>query len=88
MSALKQCPCGQIPEKLAIVGGHTEKYAYVVGECCGEWHIEFRTDYQPRGSSELHNLAEAAWNGAPRGAEVTTLTAKGETLNRNITEEV
>ena len=61
------CPCGEIPERLCIVeqGG---KYAMVCGNCCDDWHIEFRTNYHAFGSPELNALALAAWNKAPRAS--------------------
>ena len=42
---LAACPCGKTPNKLHIAEGNTCKYAFVYGDCCGEWNIEFRTDY-------------------------------------------
>ncbi len=65
---LLACPCGQVPTALGVVshGGDTPKYAYAYGNCCGEWHIEFRATYATCGSPEMNALAEAAWNNAPR----------------------
>ena len=59
------CPCGEIPERLFVTEqcGHQ---ALVGGNCCGDWHVEFRTKYQAIGSPELTVLALAAWNAAPR----------------------
>lgn len=59
------CPCGEIPEKLCITE-QCGKHALVGGNCCGDWHVEFRTKYHPIGSPELSALALEAWNAAPR----------------------
>lgn len=64
MAELSKCPCGQVPEQLAITEGSTCKYSWVAGHCCSEWNIEFRTDYQS--GDALMALAVAAWNAAPR----------------------
>lgn len=70
MRNLKGCPCGAYPEKLCINGPHdTPKWAYVSGDCCDEWMIEFRNDYHDIGSIDSLDLAVQAWNGAPRGGE-------------------
>jgi hypothetical protein len=39
----------------------------VSGYCCGEWNIEFRTNYAEHGSEEIMRRAREAWNAAPRG---------------------
>lgn len=68
MTDLKRCPCGVIPKELAITGNSNfVKYAYVYGDCCGEWEIEFRTQYKDLESDECMALAIKAWNEAPRG---------------------
>ena len=62
------CPCGQVPEKLCVQeAGQGSKWAMVSGYCCGDWHIEFRTNYAAHGSKESNRLAREAWNAAPRG---------------------
>lgn len=67
MSELKQCPCGKTPTKLEIYDiGQGGKWAMCYGDCCGEWHIEFRTGYFPLDSGEVQERAIDAWNGAPR----------------------
>ena len=64
---IKPCPCGKTPEKLYIHDtGQGGKWANANGDCCGEWEIEFRTDYLDYGSDECMALAIAAWNAAPR----------------------
>ena len=64
---LAACPCGKTPNELSIVdGGQGGKWAFVYGGCCGEWHIEFRTNYSDFGSQECKRLAREAWNAAPR----------------------
>ena len=43
---LAVCPCGQVPEKLCVQeGSQGYKWGLVNGYCCGEWNIEFRTNY-------------------------------------------
>ena len=69
MTELHPCPCGKVPDELVVVPGHTEKYAFTVGTCCGDWHIEFRTGYFHHESSECLALARAAWNEAGRKEE-------------------
>ena len=62
------CPCGETPERVYSLKGDTSKYAYAAGSCCGEWHIEFRTNYTEAGSAECDALALEAWNAAKRAA--------------------
>ena len=64
---LAPCPCGKVPERLIIVPNDGYKHAFAVGECCGDWHIEFRTNYEKFDSPECMAFAQAAWNDAPRG---------------------
>lgn len=67
MSNLKPCPCGRPIDDLFI--SHTNaggKWAFVSGDCCGEWMIEFRANYLPLESDECKCLAREAWNNAPR----------------------
>lgn len=67
---LKPCPCGKTPTELYIVdGGQGQKYAFAYGSCCGEWHIEFRTDYKPLDSQECMQKAIDAWNLTPRSLQ-------------------
>ena len=62
---LKSCPCGKTPTAINIYGTDS-KWKWVSGDCCGEWSIEFRTNYAKDGSSKLNNYAKEAWNDAPR----------------------
>jgi hypothetical protein len=67
--ALKPCPCGKTPENLSFTEGYSSKYGYVSGVCCGDWSIEFRTDYnqlKPENRPELEKLMAEAWNSALR----------------------
>lgn len=64
---LKRCPCGKIPNELFVSSTESRKWANVNGSCCGEWMIEFRTNYKPLNSDECMALAIEAWNNAPRG---------------------
>ena len=67
MSKLKKCPCGKTPTSLGIEDdGHGGKWAYVSGDCCGEWMVEFRTQYEDTGSAKCMEYATLAWNEAPR----------------------
>ena len=65
---LKPCPCGKIPPDLSIVDNGS-KWAYVYGDCCGEWHIEFRTMYNSIESTKCKKLAIEAWNNSSRAEE-------------------
>ena len=66
MSELKPCPCGKVPAELYVTDGATDKWAFVSGDCCDIWSIEFRTQYTY--GRRLQALAEEAWNAAPRAA--------------------
>jgi hypothetical protein len=66
---LARCPCGAIPEALGIMDtGQGRKYMACMGTCCGEWMIEFRSDYHQQDSAECMERAIDAWNRAPRMA--------------------
>jgi hypothetical protein len=63
------CPCGVTPNKLHIVdNGQGGKWANCSGDCCGEWTIEFRTNYEKLNTAACYELAVRAWNEAPRSA--------------------
>ena len=61
------CPCGKTPKSIGIYmisqGG---KWGFAVPDCCGEWMIEFRTQYNHEDTDECRKLALEAWNDAPR----------------------
>lgn len=62
------CPCGKIPTAIGIYGDNqVQKWAFAVPDCCGEWMIEFRSNYLHPESAECKELAIRAWNDAPRG---------------------
>ena len=64
---LLPCPCGEIPSGVGVTSaGQGGKWAWVNGDCCGVWCIEFRTDYNALDSSECLELAVEAWNEALR----------------------
>jgi len=64
---LAQCPCGKTPTDVQICdAGQGGKWAIVKPNCCGEWMIEFRTNYNQLESEECKKLAVEAWNSAPR----------------------
>lgn len=66
---IAMCPCGATPTDLSISdqGG---KWSTVCGNCCGEWLIEFRTQYPELDPTDriasVRKLAVNAWNAAPR----------------------
>ena len=63
---LLPCPCGETPTELHLDKGATYKWGWVSGNCCNEWHIEFRTvNYQPD-SPETMEQAIKYWNDALR----------------------
>lgn len=65
------CPCGNTPKELYVTdAGQGGKWAWVYGGCCGEWHIEFRAEYNDPESEKCKELALEAWNAAPRAKEV------------------
>ena len=65
---LKKCPCGKTPTKLYICdAGQGGKWAYVYGDCCNTWEIEFRSQYKDINSEECYAFAVEAWNEASRG---------------------
>lgn len=64
-SGLERCPCGEVPDVVGVSDGGG-RWAYAVGDCCGEWEIEFRT--HSADGAELQELAVLAWNSAPRAA--------------------
>lgn len=64
---LQPCPCGKTPARVCIEDtGQGGKWANVTGACCGEWAVEFRTNYHDYRSPECEKLAIDAWNEAPR----------------------
>ena len=67
MSKLKPCPCGKTPESIVVTTPSPSKWSFAVGNCCGNWFIEFRSQYKY--NDELMALAEEEWNLAPRGTQ-------------------
>ncbi len=66
---LRRCPCGIYPNELNVIdAGQGGKWAYVMGDCCGEWTIEFRLCYHELDSEEGLALATEDWNVASRGS--------------------
>jgi hypothetical protein len=64
---LKPCFCGEIPTELILMPSDgSYKYAFACGNCCGDWSIEFRTNYKKLESPECMELAIKAWNNSPR----------------------
>lgn len=78
---LAACPCGKPITELGISdAGQGGKWAWASGDCCGEWSIEFRTQYEGLDSDECKRLAREAWNNAQRVAREPNMT---EPLNEN-----
>ncbi len=70
MDKLKPCPCGRHVSDVDITdAGQGGKWANVSGNCCGEWTIEFRTQYLDLASPECKALGVEAWNEATRAQE-------------------
>lgn len=66
---LAVCPCGRVPTALGIYDNNQGgKWASVSGNCCGDWSVEFRTNYFALDSEKCMALAVEAWNEAPRAA--------------------
>ena len=65
-AALLCCPCGVQPGKLYIQAGADCKWAWMSGDCCGDWSIEFRTQYAELDSAECMEQAVKYWNDALR----------------------
>ena len=63
---LRPCPCGKTPALLSVMEGGSCKWAFVSGDCCGEWYVEFRTQYKELDSDECYALAVEAWNRTDR----------------------
>ena len=68
---LLDCPCGKTPTELNLIEGSTCKWAHVTGNCCGEWNVEFRTEYNKIDTDECMKLAIDEWNRAPRPYAIT-----------------
>lgn len=52
---LATCPCGKTPKELSVEDANQGgKWAFVSGDCCGEWKIEFRTNYADLQSDECN----------------------------------
>lgn len=67
MVELKPCPCGKTPTKLCVDGDYNQsKWAWVSGDCCSDWSLEFRTGYNTYKSDECLALATERWNEAAR----------------------
>lgn len=66
LTCLLACPCGAVPEALGIEEGSSCKWAFTYGDCCNDWHVEFRTHYKEVNTPECMELAIEAWNQAQR----------------------
>ena len=72
---VKPCPCGETPNKLHLIDNGI-KWCWVTGDCCGEWHIEIRTNYKELDSPELMKEAIDSWNLTKRHNEMTPEKAR------------
>ena len=66
---LKRCPCGGIPHRLGVSRGSIKNWAIVYADCCVDWEIEFKTNYEYFESEKCMELAIKAWNNAKRKGE-------------------
>jgi hypothetical protein len=81
MDTLKPCACGHTPKELLISDANQGgKWAYVAGDCCGEWELEFRTSYFPLDSQECMDAAIERWNQAPRQKRTSEWVSVSERL--------
>jgi hypothetical protein len=79
---LKPCPCGKTPESLGLADNGA-KWAYAYGDCCSEWHIEFRTQYHELDTDACMELAIVAWNESSRSVDLqAALAAEKEAHGR------
>jgi hypothetical protein len=62
---LTPCPCGKTPTKL-LIHGEDAKWKWATGDCCNEWHVEFRTGYKEAHTFDCALRAIDAWNNATR----------------------
>lgn len=64
---LKPCPCGEVPTELSIDCSDC-KWFSCCGNCCGEWSIEFRSDYLrwDKEEKKITAMAVKAWNETKR----------------------
>lgn len=77
MEKLKECPCGETPNRIHIYNEDC-KYAHAAGDCCEDWIIEFRSDYA--NGVQLEKLAIKAWNDTSR-KEQSPYAKIAESLN-------
>lgn len=80
------CPCGRTPTSSLQIAdaGQGGKWATVSSDCCGEWKIEFRTNYAALDSDECRRLAREAWNAAPRKDEQVTQQVQHHNLLNDV----
>lgn len=69
MNNLKPCPCGWTPSDLIVVPYKYCRYL-VIPDCdhCDDWAVCIRVGSEDH-PDEISELAEEAWNAAPRGNE-------------------
>lgn len=66
---LAPCPCGTVPENLLIEMPDRAKYGRAMGDCCGDWSIEFKNGYT-QDPEKTTARAREAWNDAPRAEPI------------------
>ena len=64
---LAACPCGEIPHYLCVEDLGAGYCVYLVsGDCCGNWHVLFKSEHAKAGSEENGRKAIETWNAAQR----------------------
>lgn len=66
---LAPCPCGKTPTAIGVYELGNMKWALAVPNCCGDWMVEFCTDYKKPDSEECKAFAVEAWNEAARASK-------------------
>ena len=89
MSDLKPCPCGQTPTELCLYDiAQGWKWVLASGNCCGEWHIEFRGNYSDPNDPEpeLMELAIESWNEIRRKEIPVNIETWANTISTQVNE--
>ena len=62
---LRKCACGEMPLNLSINEGH-HGMGLAVPSCCKAWQVGFDMEGLDWDDPRLMELAQKAWNDAPR----------------------
>ena len=79
---LNPCPCGKTPDELSIIGDGG-KWSHVSGSCCGEWEMEFRSNYFDSNNPECIAVATERWNNATAHLPTVDAEPVGEVIGIN-----